>query len=121
MFSHCSGLTIAPALPATTLAEGCYGEMFTYCTALETVELPATTLVSRCYDKMFTNCSSLNYIKAMFTTTPGPDYTGNWVSSVPADGTFIINSAATWYDPDDPTVFGKDAIPEGWTVQTPSK
>ena len=71
MFSGCSSLTTAPALPATTLVAYCYGAMFQ-------------------------NCSKLNYIKALFTTTPGTSWTANWVSGVPSTGTFVKNAAATW-------------------------
>ena len=60
MFDGCTNLTAAPALPATTLAEGCYAYMFNGCTSLTTApELPATTLASFCYGGMFNNCTSL--------------------------------------------------------------
>lgn len=62
MFHNCTSLTTAPStLPATTLASGCYEWMFNGCTSLITVPstLPATTLVSSCYNGMFLNCSSL--------------------------------------------------------------
>jgi len=59
MFYCCSGLTTAPELPATTLAEGCYDYMF-YGAGLTTVpELPAKTLVKDCYANMFMSCTSL--------------------------------------------------------------
>jgi hypothetical protein len=63
---------------------------------------------------MFDGCTSLNYIKAMFTTTPGPDYTNFWVTDIAASGTFVKNSAAQW------DVSGVHGIPTGWTVQTAS-
>ena len=60
MFQGCSSLTAAPALPATTLAKSCYQDMFRDCTALTaTPELPATTLANYCYSNMFSGCSSL--------------------------------------------------------------
>ena len=112
MFWQCKSLTTATELPATTLAEGCYQEMFAVCTSLTTApELPATTLVDYCYAGMFDGCTKLNYIKAMFTTTPGTDYTSNWVRDVAASGTFVKNSQATW------NLTGNDGIPTGWTVQ----
>ena len=116
MFYNCTSLTTAPELPATTLATSCYSGMFGDCTSLVTAsELPATTLATNCYSGMFYNCTSLNYIKAMFTTTPGNDYTINWVNGVSATGTFVKNSATTW------DVTGVNGIPEGWTVQTASE
>ena len=115
MFQGCTSLTSAPELPATTLAESCYSSMFQGCTSLTTApELPATTLESYCYGYMFYNCTNLNYIKALFTRTPAPKYTDNWVNGVAASGTFVKNSAATW------TTTGVNDIPEGWTVETAS-
>jgi hypothetical protein len=35
MFFGCTALTSAPALPATTLADGCYQRMFQGCTSLK--------------------------------------------------------------------------------------
>lgn len=64
MFQGCTSLVTAPELPATTLAEGCYVAMFVRCTSLTTApELPATTLMGGCYMGMFEECTSL-------TTTP---------------------------------------------------
>ena len=60
MFRDCIALTAAPKLPATTLAENCYAFMFYGCTSLkEAPELPATTLAGRCYLEMFEDCYSL--------------------------------------------------------------
>ena len=114
MFYRCTSLTTVPTvLPATTLAERCYQFMFQDCTSLTTApELPATTLTNYCYYQMFRDCTSLNYIKAMFTTTPSTNYTGNWVSGVAATGTFVKNSAATW------DVSGVNGVPSGWTIET---
>ncbi len=54
MFNGCTSLTEAPKLPATTLASSCYSSMFRNCTSLTTApELPATTLKSWCYEDMF--------------------------------------------------------------------
>ena len=61
MFSHCTQLTVAPALPATNLAPHCYQDMFNNCTHLVTVPdtLRATTLAESCYQGMFSNCGEL--------------------------------------------------------------
>ena len=54
MFERCSSLTTPPKLPATTLANSCYMNMFAECTRLtSTPELPATTLAPYCYQSMF--------------------------------------------------------------------
>ena len=60
MFEGCTSLTTAPELPATTLAEKCYSNMFKGCTSLTTApELPATTLTKYCYHSMFSGCTAL--------------------------------------------------------------
>jgi hypothetical protein len=64
MFNACSSLIQAPGLPATTLAESCYQYMFYNCTSLQTApDLPATTLVSSCYSSMFRGCTNLTSIR----------------------------------------------------------
>jgi len=60
MFYNCSSLTTAPVLPATTLANYCYNSMFYNCSSLTTApELPATTLANECYSYMFFNCPNV--------------------------------------------------------------
>ena len=60
MFGGCCGLTTAPVLPATSLTENCYSGMFGGCTSLTTApELPALTLANQCYINMFRGCTSL--------------------------------------------------------------
>ena len=70
MFDHCTSLTQAPALPATTLANYCYRSMFSGCTSLtQAPVLPATTLASNCYSNMFQGCTSLTQAPALPATT----------------------------------------------------
>ena len=74
MFSGCTSLTTAPELPATTLADRCYYNMFNGCTSLtEAPELPATTLASDCYCSMFHNCTSLTTAPELPATTLASD------------------------------------------------
>ena len=70
MFDGCTGLTQAPALPATTLAKDCYGYMFRGCISLtQAPALPATTLAKYCYYYMFYGCTSLTRAPALPATT----------------------------------------------------
>ena len=70
MFYNCTSLTTAPELPATTLADYCYRYMFQGCTALTTApELPATTLAHYCYDGMFRGCTNLTTAPQLPATT----------------------------------------------------
>lgn len=69
MFSRCHNLVDGPKiLPATTLFSYCYANMFYECSKLEKAPvLPAETLFDGCYYQMFYKNTQLNYIKAMFT------------------------------------------------------
>ena len=70
MFQGCTSLTTAPSLPATTLADYCYASMFYGCTSLTTAPaLPATTLADSCYESMFCDCTSLTTAPALPATT----------------------------------------------------
>ena len=70
MFYDCASLTTAPELPATTLAQNCYFCMFSDCTSLTAApELPATTLADKCYANMFYHCSSLTTVPELPATT----------------------------------------------------
>ena len=70
MFNNCKSLTKVPKLPATTLASGCYNGMFVNCTSLTTApELPATTLTYQCYNSMFYGCKSLTQAPVLPATT----------------------------------------------------
>ncbi len=60
MFNGCTALTTAPELPAKILANNCYEYMFLGCTALETAPtLRAETLAESCCLEMFSGCSKL--------------------------------------------------------------
>ena len=66
MFYRCEMLTSAPTLPATVLAEDCYDLMFYWCISLKAPPvLRATALERRCYYAMFFGCSSLTVAPAL--------------------------------------------------------
>ena len=113
MFRGCTSLAYAPKiLPATTLVNECYKRMFYECSTLtKAPELPASTLLSSCYYAMFKDCSSLNYIKCLATDVSDWLCTGSWVSGVSSSGTFVKDGSMTSW------TTGLDGIPEGWTVQ----
>ena len=70
MFFGCTSLTTAPELPATTLVDLCYYSMFRGCTSLTTApSLPATTLADDCYNEMFMGCTSLTTAPSLPATT----------------------------------------------------
>ena len=72
MFAHWISLTTVPTLPATTLAESCYYSMFAHCTSLTTApDLPATTVAKNSYAYMFQYCTFLRTAPAILATTLG--------------------------------------------------
>ena len=112
MFYGCTGITVAPELPAITLEKECYHAMFAYCTGLTSApKLPATTLADACYHAMFSGCSNLNYIKMLATDISANNCLKYWVDGVASRGTFVKNSEATW---DETGTWG---VPSGWTVE----
>lgn len=63
MFARCSNLINVPELPATTLANNCYYYMFNSCSNLVIApELPATILADDCYFGMFQYCINLTTV-----------------------------------------------------------
>ena len=70
MFNHCASLTTAPELPATALASSCYNSMFAYCNSLTSAPaLPVTTLANGCYSYMFAACKTLTSAPELPATT----------------------------------------------------
>ena len=71
MFEGCTSLTTAPELLATTLANECYNGMFYGCTNLTTAPsvLSATTLLHSCYRGMFQHCTSLTTSPQLLAST----------------------------------------------------
>jgi len=98
-------------LPATTLANYCYNNMFQDCTSLTIAPaLPATTLTDYCYESMFQGCTSLNSITCLATDLSASNCTGNWVNGVASSGTFTKAASMTsWRS-------GGNGIPDGWTT-----
>ena len=91
-------------------------DMFKDCTSLTTApELPATTLVNRCYVDMFYNCVKLVNVTALFTSPPSSTYTANWLYGVASTGTFVRSASATW---ESSITRGVDTVPTGWTIIT---
>ena len=91
--------------------------LFQNCTSLTTApELPATTVADMCYSNMFEGCSSLSYIKVGFTDWKVGgffSFTDAWLANVAATGTFVCPGIL------DTSTRGPDRIPEGWTIVQP--
>ena len=103
------------ALPATTLKDGCYQDMFYGCKGIERApELPALTLVKECYKEMFYDCSKLNYVKSLATDISATDCAKDWLVKA---GTEAASKKAV-VDSETPWVIDNDSgIPVGWTKE----
>ncbi len=96
-------------LPATTLTEGCYQDMFNGCKGIEKApELPAPTLVKDCYQEMFAGCSKLNSVTCLATDISAEGCTKDWLGNAgtEATGEKVIETAVSM-----------DGVPDGWTEQ----
>lgn len=114
LFYNCTNIVDASelVLPATTLANYCYGNMFKNCTSLTTApELPARFLKYDCYYMMFYGCKNLNYIKMLASDISSSSWLTNWVFGVSSTGTFVKNANMTSLPS------GTSGIPSGWAVQ----
>ena len=100
-------------LPATTLKEGCYQDMFNGCKGIEKApELPAPTLVKDCYKEMFYDCAKLNHVKCLASDITAEGSTKDWLgkAGTEATGEKVIETAVQMTS-------GSDLVPDGWTEQ----
>ena len=92
MFIDCTNLTTAPELPATTLAEFCYGTMFR-------------------------DCEKLDHITMLATDISAPYCLDGWVIGVASTGTFTKAASLEQGTESGQIPTGISGIPEGWTVK----
>ena len=105
-----------PQLPATTLANTCYGYMFAGCKGLTKQEgwyLPCESFnisqTKGCYNYMFSNCTNL---VEMYTkqSNISKDYNLKWLENINTQGTLFMNRNSTQ------TTFEWTVKPSNWTV-----
>ena len=109
----CTGLTTIPNLPATTLADMCYREMFSDCTSLvETPEgwyLPAeATKINSC-NSMFANCYRLHKMAVSYLGPITASHWSNFLADVSWAGTF-------YYSKNQTEEYIRSIVPSGWTL-----
>ena len=101
-------------LPATTLTEGCYQDMFNGCKGIEKApELPAPKLEKNCYQEMFYDCAKLNSVRCLATDIKAENSTKDWLgkAGTEATGEKVLETAV----PMEPN--SDDGVPDGWTEQ----
>ena len=101
-------------LPATTLTEGCYQDMFNGCKGIEKApELPAPKLEKNCYQEMFYDCAKLNHVKCLATDIKAENSTKDWLgkAGTEATGEKVLESVV------DMTKNSDDGVPTSWMAQ----
>ena len=101
-------------LPATTLTEGCYDNMFTGCKGIEKApELPAPKLEKGCYQEMFYDCAKLNHVKCLATDIKAENSTKDWLGKAGTEATSkpVLESVL------DMKAGSDDGVPEAWTAK----
>lgn len=111
MFTGCTSLTVTPTLPAATMAQQCYNNMFSGCTSLTTApDLISPTLdATQSHMGMFMGCTNLTYVKCLATSITGSEALFYWLYEVSPTGTFVKDANMTFET-------GESGIPAGWTV-----
>ena len=101
-------------LPATTLTEGCYQDMFNGCKGIEKApELPAPKLEKGCYQEMFYDCAKLNSVKCLATDIKAESSTKDWLgkAGTEATGEKVLETLVPM------TANSDDGVPTSWTAQ----
>ena len=101
-------------LPATTLTEGCYDNMFSGCKGIEKApELPAPKLEKGCYQEMFFDCAKLNHVKCLATDIKAENSTKDWLgkAGTEATGEKVLETLVPM------TANSDDGVPTSWTAQ----
>ena len=101
-------------LPATTLTESCYQDMFNGCKGIEKApELPAPKLEKNCYQEMFYDCAKLNHVKCLATDIKAENCTKDWLGKAGSEATEtkVVESVVTM------TPNSDDGVPTSWMAQ----
>ena len=98
-------------LPATTLTEGCYQDMFNGCKGIEKApELPAPKLEKNCYQEMFYDCAKLNHVKCLATDIKAENSTKDWLGKAGTEASAPVLETKV-----DMKANSDDGVPTSWT------
>ena len=82
-------------LPVTNIAVACYESMFYVANISSAPVLPAKTLANTCYYQMFNSCRNISEIICL-ATNPTTNACGTWLLDASSTGTFYKAPGATW-------------------------
>ena len=106
-----NNITRHPELPATTLKEGCYEDMFYGCKGITRApDLPAGVLTKNCYKEMFADCSKLSYVKCLAGDISPEGCTKDWLTNAGSEASSNKKVASAIKLPS-----GNDGLPSGWS------
>ena len=106
-----NNITRHPELPATTLKEGCYEDMFYGCKGITRApDLPAGVLTKNCYKEMFADCSKLSYVKCLAGDISPEGCTKDWLTNAGSEASSGKKVASAIKLPS-----GNDGLPSGWS------
>lgn len=118
-FANCKLMIKSPKiLPALTLSDSCYIYMFADCLLLETTpKLPAQSLKNTCYQEMFRGCQKVNKIicLAQYNLEPENVIRFRQNSNNVIKGTFIKYPNAKWPIASNSNTYA--GIPFGWIIK----
>lgn len=88
--------------------------MFSQCTSMKNAPaLPATALATRCYYEMFSGSSQLSSVEVGFTSFSDVSYTSYWLMNVAAEGVFKCPAEL---GTNETITRGESNCPADWTV-----
>lgn len=128
MFRQCNYLVTAPNLPATSLAEYMYSQMFYECSSLEIGPVIFATTVNSTdlppFYQMFRNCVKLKWLECRLSGNTAADLyyaTGYWLynagTSVTGTKKIRVYSTEPWDSATGSLPGWPKAIPDGWTKE----
>ena len=92
MFSGCSSLETAPELPAEKTEDGCYAGMFSGCSKLTTVKIMATDFSADHMEGMLEGAGTETELEVV--TNPAPEAQGKWEEIqeevIPENATIVL-------------------------------
>lgn len=110
MFRGCTRMTSIPKLPATTLAASSYAYMFYGCQSITSAEFQATSMTTNSCIGMFYGCSALSEVHVHVVDTTASGCTNLWLGAAAQQGTLYTPAYYAGYAQD-----STSGCPSGWS------